>query len=288
MVSVIQLSDLHLLADPHEKLGEVNTQATLEAVLAMVKQRAPDVVVMTGDLTQEGELPAYQRLAKSVATLPCPVYWLPGNHDDIENARAGLIGGNLRSDTSAFINGWHFIFLDSTAPGLDDGFLSTRDLEHLHHLLHLHPDAPTLIFMHHPPIPIGCYMDEVRLLNEDVFLALVQTQPQIRAVLFGHVHQVFESKQKHIAFLSAPATAMQFAPNRSQFAIDDSTAPGYRWLKLSLDGQFTTGIDRITSPHPQHPTPTSTGPTSTQHSTSSLRSTPPERSTSSRAQRGTS
>lgn len=245
MVSLVQLSDIHLLADPKKKLHGFNTQDTLEKVLAKVKQYAPNLVVMTGDLTQDGDLSAYHRLAKSVATLNCPVYWVPGNHDDIDNAQAGLVGANLRHDQSLVTGNWHLIFLDTTAPGLDDGFLSTLDFEQLQHSLHSYPQTPTLIFMHHPPIAIGCYMDEIRLVNEEPFLSILHNQPQIRAICFGHVHQVFETKQQNLYFLSAPSTAMQFAPKLAQFGLDKSTGPGFRWLELNADGGFATGIERV-------------------------------------------
>ena len=227
MTCLIQISDLHLYADSADRLGEVNTQATLEAVLQNVKQQQPELLVMSGDLSQDGSLAAYQRLAKTVAGINCPVYWIPGNHDDIENARAGLKGANLSAEGAVLINGWQIILLDSTAPGLDDGFIGTVDFEHLQHCLTRHLDIPTVIVMHHHPVAVGCYMDAIRVINAERFLATLAVFPQIRLVLFGHVHQEFTEIRNGIHFFGAPATCVQFVPRVEKFAIDTSVTPGY-------------------------------------------------------------
>ncbi|MNR50293.1 3',5'-cyclic adenosine monophosphate phosphodiesterase CpdA [compost metagenome] len=38
---------------------------------------------------------------------------------------------------------------------------------------------------------------------------------------------------------------MQFAPGSEEFQVD-STAPGYRWLRLHADGRLDTGVSRVT------------------------------------------
>ena len=245
MTCLIQISDLHLYADPADYLGEVNTQTSLEAVLERVKQQQPELLVMSGDLSQDGSLAAYQRLAKTVAEINCPIYWVPGNHDDIDNARQGLQGANLCADRSILINNWQIIFLDSTAPGLDDGFLGTVDFDHLRYCLTRYTDKPTLLVMHHHPLNVGCYMDAIRVINAEQFLAALPAFPQIRLVLFGHVHQEFAAIHNGIQFLGTPSTCVQFAPRVEKFAIDTSKTPGYRWIKLMPAGDFSTRIIRI-------------------------------------------
>jgi 3',5'-cyclic-AMP phosphodiesterase len=38
---------------------------------------------------------------------------------------------------------------------------------------------------------------------------------------------------------------VQFAPGSEEFQVD-TTAPGYRWLRLFDDGRLDTGVSRVT------------------------------------------
>ncbi len=245
MTRLIQISDLHLLANSTDCLGAVNTQQSLEAVLQKVRLQQPDLIVMSGDLSQEGSLASYCRLAASVSDFTCPIYWVPGNHDDLENAYVGLTANHLIAGGAALLDGWQIIFLDSTAPGLDDGFLGTLDFAHLQRCLTQYPDREAVIVMHHHPVQIDCYMDAIKVINADRFLELLSLFPQIRLVLFGHIHQEFSLLHNGVHFLGAPSTCVQFAPRLAKFAIDTSATPGYRWVELTPEGNFSTGIMRI-------------------------------------------
>lgn len=245
MIRLIQLSDPHILADAEQQLWETDTQASLEAVLAKAAALQPDLVILTGDLSQDGSASSYERLARILATLTCPAYWLLGNHDEPDIAQRHLVGANLHSDKAIVIGGWLIVLLDSRAPGLPDGFIGSVDFAHLHHCLHQHPDKPTLVMLHHPPIPIGCYMDAIRLINDTEFLAALAPYEQIRAVAFGHIHQEFTATLGGLQLLGAPSTCVQFMPRVGQFAVDTDVTPGFRWLELHSD-YLETGVLRIT------------------------------------------
>lgn len=245
---VIQLSDTHLMDSPSQTLGGVNTQETLTAVIAdiLLRKINPDMILITGDLSQNGAKASYQRLAKTLAHVPCKVYYIPGNHDDTDEMNQWLYSKNSCPQNVILGKYWQIILLDSTAPGLEDGFLAEVDFTHLEYALQKKPKHFTIIAIHHPPLPVGAhYMDEIRLINSEVFLTKIKYYPQIKAVLFGHVHQIFEAQIADVQFLSAPSTAIQFLPNSKKFAIDHSLTPGYRWLELKKDGSLLTGINRI-------------------------------------------
>jgi 3',5'-cyclic AMP phosphodiesterase CpdA len=74
-VSLVHLSDLHF--------GGLADLAQIEAVEALVPDLEPDVVVLSGDLTQRARHGEYQRARAMVRDLRrvAPVYVLPGNHD---------------------------------------------------------------------------------------------------------------------------------------------------------------------------------------------------------------
>ena len=63
------------------------------------------------------------------------------------------------------------------------------------------------------------------------FLAEIEKNPQVKAVLFGHIHQVFEAHVNGTFYASAPSTSFQVLPNTKTFTIEELT-PGYRTIEL--------------------------------------------------------
>ena len=82
----LQITDMHLFANPEQTLLGVNTDATFNAVvdLALEQHPKPDVILLTGDLSQDETIPAYERIAERLKGFHCPKYWIPGNHDDTD------------------------------------------------------------------------------------------------------------------------------------------------------------------------------------------------------------
>lgn len=82
-VYVVQISDLHLFAKPHHRLLGVDTEASFlqvqKAIAAL--DPLPDLLLLTGDLSQDGSAASYARLRAHLQTLPIDTYWLAGNHD---------------------------------------------------------------------------------------------------------------------------------------------------------------------------------------------------------------
>ena len=80
------ITDCHLFSQLDECYFGVNCCDSLRLVLADLAQHTLDFVVFGGDLTQDHSFASYQLFAQLVqeARLPCPVLWLPGNHDELE------------------------------------------------------------------------------------------------------------------------------------------------------------------------------------------------------------
>jgi 3',5'-cyclic AMP phosphodiesterase CpdA len=92
-------SDLHV-ALPHT-IGDRNKRfhlveasvPALECVLDRFSERDIDFLLLAGDLTQHGEADNHAWLSKRLATVPFPVYAIPGNHDvPLPRANDRLIG----------------------------------------------------------------------------------------------------------------------------------------------------------------------------------------------------
>jgi 3',5'-cyclic AMP phosphodiesterase CpdA len=70
--TIVHLSDLHF--------GRVDP-AILPALLRAVAVAAPDLVVVSGDITQRARVAEFKAAAHFLETLPAPVLAVPGNHD---------------------------------------------------------------------------------------------------------------------------------------------------------------------------------------------------------------
>ena len=107
------------------------------------------------------------------------------------------------------------------------------------------PDENTLVCLHHQPVPMGSeWLDTMAVDNPDEFFAVIDRHPQVRGILWGHVHQEFNGTRNGVRLMSAPSTCIQFLPNSKEFSLDTAT-PGYRWLELHPDGRIETGVERI-------------------------------------------
>jgi len=246
-IKVLQLSDTHLFANPAQAFLGINTERSLQEVLreAQAAHWPADLILLTGDLAQDGTHETYQRLRAHLTALDTPVYRLPGNHDDPAALDAILQGANVHTGSVLLCGHWQIILLNSVVPNHVEGYLGQTELAMLDQQLARHPERHALLCLHHPPVPVGSrWIDQLGLNNAADFFAVVDRHPQVRAVLCGHVHQETGLQRNGVWVLSAPSTCFQFRPGSDDFALDDQP-PGYRWLVLHRDGSITTGIKRL-------------------------------------------
>jgi Icc protein len=247
MVEIAQITDTHLFADSAGRLLGLDTRRSLAGVVELALRRgSPDLVVASGDLAHDGSPAAYRSLRDSLSALNAPVYCLPGNHDQGTQLREHLNGDGFHCCADVrTANGWQLVFLDSTVAGSDGGRLSASELARLEDTLAADPHSPTLVWLHHQPLPVGsAWLDTMAVENGDELLAILSDRPQVRAVVWGHVHQEVDRDYRGVRLLASPSTCIQFEPGSEAFAVDDRT-PGYRWLRLHDDGTLESGVERL-------------------------------------------
>jgi Icc protein len=246
-VQVLQFTDLHLVCDPEQELWGVNTyrQFTRAVQEAIAQYSRTDLVLLTGDLVHDPQIEAYRLLQGYVAQLPFPIYRIPGNHDDPRLIDKCLSEGNLRSETTIRIGSWQIILLDSNAPAPAGGRLDKNQLQRLEEALSAYPDHYSLVCLHHHPVPIKSpWMDAMALVNPEEFFQVLDRHPQVQAVIWGHIHQEFDSRRQGVRLLGTPSTSTQFVPYCDHFQKDD-LGPGFRWLLLHPDGRLETRVHYI-------------------------------------------
>lgn len=249
-VLLVQLSDSHLFAEADGKLLGMDTRDSLEKVIERVQLEQPhiDLMLATGDLSQDGTVESYNRFRDMTAGLPGAARWFPGNHDELPPMQQACVGTDLLEPVVDLGN-WRITVLDSSIPGAVPGYLEEAQLNLLVNALSEAPDRHHLVCFHHHPVSIGCrWMEPIGLRNPDELFAVLDRFPQVRAVLWGHIHQEFDQLRNGVRLLASPSTCVQFAPGSEEFQVDD-TAPGYRWLRLHEDGRLETGVSRVTGIH---------------------------------------
>lgn len=78
-LTLIQVTDTHLMGTPGGRLLNVDTDESLAAVVELIGDRGhrPDALLITGDISGDGEGTAYDRLAEALSGVPAPSFWLP-------------------------------------------------------------------------------------------------------------------------------------------------------------------------------------------------------------------
>lgn len=239
----MQLTDQHLFGDPEGALRGVPTLPALRATLAAARKDidASEAILATGDLVQD-DPGGYAHFRAEFAGLGKPVLCLPGNHDDVPAMRAALSGAPFQLDGVFDRGNWRVVLLDSTIAGKTGGALSASSLQQLERDLAQAPERHVLVCLHHHPIAMRSrWLDTVGLANGDAFFEVIRRHANVRAVLFGHVHQALDKLVDGVRVLATPSTCSQFRPLSHDFAVDD-TPPAWRRLALHPDGHIDTEV----------------------------------------------
>lgn len=249
---LLQISDCHIGPTEEEQLLGLNTNESLMDVIEHISaaKQTWDLLLTTGDISNNGGAKTYRRFLSVIES--CPIAyrafgWLPGNHDAPDDMSE--VQGRDHLVKQINMGNWVIVLLNTQVPGHTHGNLVEAELNLLDDILGTTKDKHVLIFMHHQPVPVGCqWLDNQKVRSEYAFFKIIDQYTHIRAVIWGHVHQVFNSERNGVPLMSTPSTCIQFKANSDEFAID-SLMPGYRWFELAADGALTTRVERIPQKH---------------------------------------
>lgn len=248
---IAQVTDIHLFANTSKELLGLPTAKSFQTVRDKLQSLfpQPDILLLTGDLSQDGKPETYEYLQNLLKPLGIPTYWLPGNHDQSLVMEKILNQTPISSQKSFQAGGWQFLLLNSAVPGYVHGQLSAESLDWLDLQLKLTQERPTLIGLHHPPFLVNSdWLDGSTLQNSEQLFEVLDCHPQVRLVIFGHIHQEFKRSRCGVCYLGCPSTSIQFLPESKTFSLDE-TELGFRLINLYPDGTFKTNVERVAYPH---------------------------------------
>jgi 3',5'-cyclic AMP phosphodiesterase CpdA len=212
---IAQISDLHFLPKGTLAFGRVDVAGCLERAIDHLNalQPRPDAVLITGDLTNDGDAAVWAELMAALGRLEAPIRPLPGNHDDRELMRGacahlGLFAPEGPLRFAADLGPLRLIGLDSLIPGDPAGRLGPEQLAWLDARLAEAPQQPALVALHHPPFATGIdHMDAMMLEDGEALAEVIGRHPQVARVLCGHVHRAVQCAFAGTVGLIAPGTA---------------------------------------------------------------------------------
>ncbi|MFE2215523.1 metallophosphoesterase family protein [Streptomyces canus] len=202
---IVHLSDTHVERTDAPNRSGVNATDSLRLMLAELRHiRDVDAVVVTGDITNAGDVEAYAAVRELVGDFARPlgasVFYTTGNHDEREAFGKVLGSGHAQPEVVleteageraavSTVDGWRFVTLDSLVPGEVYGRISAAQLDWLGEVLKAPAEHGTVIAFHHPPISLGLsVMQPVFGLLNPGELAEAIRGSDVRAVLTGHFH----------------------------------------------------------------------------------------------------
>ena len=247
----VQISDSHIGFD---KPANTDVTGTLRAAIAKIKAepQPPAFVLHTGDLTHLSREAEFDTLQQVISELSLPVFYVPGEHDVLEDDGAAYrqrFGkGTLGAGWHSFDHGGtHFIGLVNVvnlkAGGL--GSLGPDQLEWLEKdVKPLKSSSPIVVFAH---IPLWTVYPEWGWGTEDSAQALSYLKRfGSVSVLNGHIHQVMQKVEGNVTFHTAMSTAFpQPAPG---------TAPSPGPMKVADDRlRKVLGLSRMSLSPVNHP-----------------------------------
>ncbi|MFI5905937.1 phosphodiesterase [Dactylosporangium sp. NPDC051541] len=195
---IAHVSDTHIDNGPR---SVERTERVVDYLLGL--PRPVDVVLLTGDLADNGRADEYERFRELFGRLAVPLLHLPGNHDRREHFVAAGLGPLNRAET---VGEAQFALLDSSIPGQSEGFIEDSALAWLDSALD--GDRPSFVCFHHPPVALGHFhADKVRQFGEERLEAVIRRHPNVVAVLCGHFHTPTVTTFAGVPLVIAPGVA---------------------------------------------------------------------------------
>jgi Icc protein len=273
MIAIAQVSDVHLDGSPER------ARRARAAMDRLRGARAPlDAILVTGDIADHGRPSEYEE-ARAILSAPCPVLFLPGNHDERDAFRRGLLsdqvagapggtgggpqapltpdappgpetppGPGVPLSPAAPLNQVHRVagavlaLCDSVVPGQDGGYLADETIDWLDAVLSDDPGAPALVCLHHYPVPLHTEAaDTIRLAGEDRLAAVISRHSQVVAVLCGHAHTAAATTFAGRPLLVAPGVlSTGVTPWDVSATADYAAPPAVAYHIIGDDGRLTT------------------------------------------------
>jgi len=180
-VVIAQISDLHC--------GSVYYREELaHRVVEEVNELAPDVVIVTGDLTDMGFRAEFETARAVLDGIECErLLVVPGNHDARNVGEVHFEELFGPRDSELALDGVRIVGIDSSEPDLDNGRVGRERYRHLENSF-ADPDEFKIFALHHHLMPVPGTGRERNVVYDAGDLLRVLASEGCDLVLCGHKH----------------------------------------------------------------------------------------------------
>lgn len=244
-LTLLHLTDTHLLDTPDDTLFGFNTRANLEQVLAQAVRLYPEVdyLLFTGDVSQTGSAQSYQIFQSIIAAYNIPVLCVPGNHDAPWQLNKIIPDSPTDSIVFKQHDRYSIVLMSSFVEDEHHGMLDEKCLTQLEQYLHSSDSALNIFAIHHPPVNINSrWLDELGLKNQSDLLQIINSSAQPSILLSGHIHQQLDIQINQLRLLATPSTCHQFETSVDDRQHQDQSMAAFRYVKISLPQQIETTV----------------------------------------------
>lgn len=214
---IAQITDCHISAPGTRAYNIAPMAENLRACIDHLNQLSPrpDVVLVTGDITNGGTEVEARHAFELLAQLAIPWFITPGNHDSVAPLRSVFDNGSFpvgEAGNDYLIDDLpvRLIALDSKNPGQPGGKITKDQAKWLDTILATDTNRPAIIFMHHPPVRCSVLeSDEDGFIGADLLGEVVSKYHNIERILCGHIHLPVHARWHGTIVTSAPSIGMQ-------------------------------------------------------------------------------
>lgn len=248
------LSDIHIMRGTNETQKALH-QKHLAQAIAAVNAAKVDLVLVAGDLTENGTPEEMTEFKSRMKGLSAPVWFVPGNHDV-----GNKISGQKKPDSinpwrlARFEMHWGASFFTRELPGVRVVGMNSmlcgsafgreeRMWSYLEKKLAKPSAKPTLLLQHFPPFmkkanePGGVYWT-LEPFPRQRFLSLMR-QGGVKAVLSGHTHTESISTQDGVLYVTTAPVAYGLPKGKQK--------EGWTLLAVSPTGEVDAKIQYLES-----------------------------------------
>lgn len=236
-MKIAHVSDLHLTSPNFVEEWGIN----LIALLGDIK---PDVLLITGDLTNEGYVHEYdiaEQFLEKIKTRTKII--IPGNHDARNSGYK--IFEELFKTRFPFLRQKNLAILglDSTEPDIDEGHIGREHYQSIREKLS-DKKVIRIMALHHHIIPIPGTGRERNILVDAGDVLKLCMDLKLDFVLSGHKHLPWIWKMENTYFITAGTATSRRLKGRSypSFNILEIEKKGYNILKINVANKETSVI----------------------------------------------
>ena len=218
--TIAQISDLHC-GSPHF------VPSLLDRALVEVNELAPDVVIVSGDLTGDGLRGEYEQAREYLDRVECEqMLVIPGNHDsrNVGYVHFEELFGERRTELHS--GGVSIVAVDSTEPDLDHGLIGRGRYEWIEE--RFAREAHLRIFvLHHHLLPVPGTGRERNIVHDAGDTLECLQRARVHLVLCGHKHVPYAWRLEDLFVVNAGTV--------STTRLRGKTKPCYNVIEASAD-----------------------------------------------------